>query len=583
MGEENRLPTEGGRWARGLELLRSFTSASSSAPSSPPDPYLAKWMGRQRYQRRLQRSGMRSHMSDARAALLLEAGLDVDVPPAREEAGGEGEGSGAPPHPHPGTASRLRDARWDARLAELVEWRDRNGGSCSVPYGQGALGRWTSKQKHELGRYEGGCRAGQKMTAYRSRKLREVGLTAAPASAPSSATASSLPPSSSASSSRPPASSSSAPAPPPAPVAFSGGRTQAAKWRERLTQLGAYRARHGHCNVPYDHADHGLAKWVERQRYWHRLLREGRRSQMTEARAADLGELGFVWALREGGSGVARERRAAKAKAKAAVEAGEAGATPSSGGGGITSPPSSNGDRWEVRYRELEEYKKRHGHASVPSAYAANAPLAKWVERQRSEMRLRSEGKPSQITDARLGRLGALGLSFRRQGTAWTERLEALRSFRASNGHCLVPSDHPADPQLSKWVQKQRAQMKRRQEGGKSQLTEERVAQLEAIGFCFSVLDAKWDERLRDLRRYCRTWRDDFATIARKSPGLGKWLYKQKREYQLKVAGRPSSLTDRREQELRDLGFDLGPGGLGSSRRALARQRSRLEGGEVYV
>lgn len=87
------------------------------------------------------------------------------------------------------------------------------------------------------------------------------------------------------------------------------------------------------------------------------------------------------------------------------------------------------------------------------------------------------------MTEERELRLRAAGLTFRARGAVWAERVQALEAYRSEHGHCRVPYTYPDDPQLAKWVSKQRSEMKARSEGKKSQLTEERIAQLQELGF----------------------------------------------------------------------------------------------------
>lgn len=103
---------------------------------------------------------------------------------------------------------------------------------------------------------------------------------------------------------------------------------------------------------------------------------------------------------------------------------------------------------------------------------------------QKNELRLRAEGNPkSQMTPERERKLVAAGLTFRGRDAVWAQRIQSLEAYKAQHGHCRVPYSYLDDPQLAKWVMKQRGEMKALKEGKKSQLTDVRIAQLDGLGF----------------------------------------------------------------------------------------------------
>src|SRR5579871_2305041 len=91
-------------------------------------------------------------------------------------------------------------------------------------------------------------------------------------------------------------------------------------WARMFARLEAFRARHGHARVPALWPDRALARWVLRQR---ELSRDGR---LSAHQRATLERLGFAW-------------RADQAR---------------------------QDDLWERRFRALQRYRKRYGHAQVP-------------------------------------------------------------------------------------------------------------------------------------------------------------------------------------------------------------------------
>jgi hypothetical protein len=101
---------------------------------------------------------------------------------------------------------------------------------------------------------------------------------------------------------------------------------QALLWKEKVQELCDFKVLHGTCHVPHDWSiNPSLAKWVKRQRYQHKLKKEGKHSTLRDPREAALDEMGFVW--------------------------------------------QSHLSAWEDKYQELLAYQAKHGHCLVPSQH----------------------------------------------------------------------------------------------------------------------------------------------------------------------------------------------------------------------
>ena len=152
--------------------------------------------------------------------------------------------------------------------------------------------------------------------------------------------------------------------------------------------------------------------------------------------------------------------------------------------------------QWSEKFEELCEYRKTHGHCLVPHTYHQNLPLARWVKRQRYQFKLMKEGKSSTMTEERVTALEDIGFVWDSQGAAWSERHEELRSYASHYGHCNVPSNYGENPQLATWVKCQRRQYKLFQEGKPSNMTVQRIQELNALGF-------EWELRTYKKARVC--------------------------------------------------------------------------------
>uniref|UniRef100_A0A7S4JUL9 Helicase-associated domain-containing protein n=1 Tax=Odontella aurita TaxID=265563 RepID=A0A7S4JUL9_9STRA len=227
-------------------------------------------------------------------------------------------------------------------------------------------------------------------------------------------------------------------------------------WLIRYQELIRYHRHFGHVDVPRLHsANIPLASWVHNQRKdYKRYLAQrpgesGSRSpggmgtarcHMTSAKEAALEKLGFKWDL--------------------------------------------HGAMWDRRYDELRQFLKEEGHVDVPQRYAGNPSLGRWVNTQRLQQRLRSEGKKSDMTPERYAKLGALGMVWYVKGPEqWNVRFDELIKYKQTYGNCEVPSRYGPNRKLGRWVSFQRTQYRLMREERHSHLTEERMKRLEAIGF----------------------------------------------------------------------------------------------------
>lgn len=103
-------------------------------------------------------------------------------------------------------------------------------------------------------------------------------------------------------------------------------------WEESYQLLCEYKELHGHCNVPQSQKP--LGSFVNRQRI--EYARQA--TAMTPQRKQLLDEIGFVWDIVE--------------------------------------------HTWNIRYKELCEFRRENGHSVVPRSHG---PLGAWTEKQRIE------------------------------------------------------------------------------------------------------------------------------------------------------------------------------------------------------
>eukprot|EP00980_Cylindrotheca_fusiformis_P002834 scaffold672_cov126-Cylindrotheca_fusiformis.AAC.35 len=141
----------------------------------------------------------------------------------------------------------------------------------------------------------------------------------------------------------------------------------------------------------------------------------------------------------------------------------------------------------------------------------------------------------------------------------WAEMFNQLLQFKEKRGHCLVPHDFVENQTLSSWVKRQRYQYKLKQQGKTSTMTDARILTLEEVGFVWDSHAANWQERLAELKDYVEeNGHCHVPYNYHKSPRLGTWVKRQRRQGKLFWNGKTSNLNLERATALNKLGFEWG-------------------------
>ena len=178
---------------------------------------------------------------------------------------------------------------------------------------------------------------------------------------------------------------------------------------------------------------------------------------------------------------------------------------------------------------------------------------------------------PTNVPDERKAPAEPLQKKKKQQFT-WEERMEQLKRFKVLHGHCS-PTKKNSDndfPGLASWCANQRAYMKKKMAGdevGRRCVPDENERRLRDIGFDFdpqgSTCRMPWEERFEQLRQFKEIhghcWPAEKECID-KFEGLYQWCTHQRSLMRKKMAGnhdRGKLMTEEREKELRELGFDF--------------------------
>jgi hypothetical protein len=225
-----------------------------------------------------------------------------------------------------------------------------------------------------------------------------------------------------------------------------------------------------------------------------------------------------------------------------------------------TAPPAKRAKHKDVRWISnldvLRQYKEEHGDCIVPRGYSSNPRLASWVAEQRKQRKLLLDGKQSSIIPERVKLLDEIGFVWNAQEAAWERQLTDLKEYREHEGHFLVPVGHSKFPKLGSWVKEQRRHYVLMKQGKQSNMSDERFAKLNSLGFCWNTHEALWLERFHDLSHYKRTnGHSVVPTKCQENQRLGTWVHHQRREYKKYRQGKSSHMTAERIEALETLDF----------------------------
>jgi hypothetical protein len=261
-------------------------------------------------------------------------------------------------------------------------------------------------------------------------------------------------------------------------------------WDKMYAKLVDFKGANGHCRIPA--SDEPLEKWCDKQR---RRRKEGR---LTPDQIARLDTIGFCWDLSEAAwngmyivlatfqknnghcnvpndhvaSGWCDTQRQCRRNGKMIQERIDRLDTI-----GFCWDPFK--EIWHKAYGELVAFYKVNGHCNVPCGTSLRA----WCTTQRV---CRKSGKMDQ---GRIDLLDAIEFTWdprQKMRDNWHVMYAELVTFNKANGHCNVLS---TDGPLGAWCARQREKRRGSRPG---KLSQERIAQLDALRFC-------WQPRLRTV------------------------------------------------------------------------------------
>jgi hypothetical protein len=184
------------------------------------------------------------------------------------------------------------------------------------------------------------------------------------------------------------------------------------------------------------------------------------------------------------------------------------------------------------------------------------------VAEQRKQYKLAMNGKPASITEYRIKRLNELEFDWNVHESAWRRQLQYFQAFREEYGHCHVPLHHEKYPKLGLWTKEQRRHYNLKLQGKPSHMTQQRIDDLNKVGFVWDTHEAIFSEHLRELADYkAEHGHCAVPTNYQPNPRLACWCQHQRRQYKRYQEGKGGShyLIEERIEALNKLEFVWNP------------------------
>jgi len=279
-------------------------------------------------------------------------------------------------------------------------------------------------------------------------------------------------------------------------------------WERHFDALFAFRAKHGHCDVPQSHVtEEGLklGVWVNSQRQY------AKKTKYPQERRNRLEALGISWRVED--------------------------------------------KSWALHFSALQDFREKFQHCDVPVSYVTDEglKLGRWVFRQRQDSKKIDFPKERRLL------LDGLGFSWRLRTIERVDEVKcfaALEIFKKENGHCNVPALYvtPDGLRLGQWLRGLKRKLTKESSVGESV----RLSRLKEMGVVRSVQDVAWDNNFnalqvfRAVHGHCDV-PDGYVTSG--GLKLGSWLgtqrvkakkstYQQARRERLSLLGVTWNLND---------------------------------------
>ena len=205
-------------------------------------------------------------------------------------------------------------------------------------------------------------------------------------------------------------------------------------------------------------------------------------------------------------------------------------------------------DTWHRGVQEFAVFKGMYKTALVPFRYeAADFKLGRWVTTRRTE---KSRNK---LSKEKIKQLDDMGFVWHVEEHSWQRGIQKLGEYKSEKGDLLVPQSHETSDgfKLGTWVSSRRTKKSR------NTLNNEKIKQLDDMGFVWNVEEHLCQRGIQKLREY-KSEKGDLLVprFYETSDGfrLGTWVNNRRKEKSR------NELNKEKMKQLDDIGFvwDIG-------------------------
>ncbi len=254
---------------------------------------------------------------------------------------------------------------------------------------------------------------------------------------------------------------------------------------------------------------------------------------------------------------------------------------------------ASEAANWHKHHHLLHQFLLRFGHCYVPQGYGVGTHyegLYQWCVKQRTEYQKMCRGEGGDVessekctmTPTRVQVLTSMGFvwghspaAFRpptattssgnvpaasKSYSSWNKWIELLHEYKNEHGNVDVPLKYEPNPSLGTFVNRQRTEYRKMQNGKPSSMTQQRVEDLTRLGFTWAIRDChtSWEDRFNELKEfYNSNGHCNVPKIHAKNPSLGYWVNEQRFQYHRMMKKKSSYMTDDKIQALNELDFKV--------------------------
>ena len=235
---------------------------------------------------------------------------------------------------------------------------------------------------------------------------------------------------------------------------------------------------------------------------------------------------------------------------------------------------------WQKHHHLLHQFLLQFGHCNVPEGYGIGTyyeALYHWCADQRTEYQrmCRPGNISSTMTPSRVRTLTSMGFvwgaplptnntfwgsSSSQSFANWEMWIEELKTYKSKHRDVDVPLKYSSNPSLGTFVNRQRTEYRKYQAGKPTSLTADRIAELNVLGFNWTIRDAhaSWNKRYAELKEF-RTINGHTSVpkVYNKNPSLGYWVNEQRFQYRRMQKKKSSYMTEEKVRLLNEIDFKV--------------------------